>query len=487
MIGMDPRTPVIVGAGQVSGDGGRGPIALAVEALRLALSDTTAGDQLLRRADSCRHVATLGWPYSDEAALIAAELGASPRETVRTVAIGGDGPQRLVSDTARSIAEGEIAVALITGAEAMAALRECQQAGGTPDWPHQRAGAIPTRIVGTDRFPSNEAEAAVGLLAPVYNYALLETAVQAKSGADRDSHRRHIAELWSRFSAVAAANPHARIRHHYRPAELSTPTPDNRPVSFPYLKRLVANLSVDQATGLIMCSADAAAAAGVPRDRWVFPLAGAHAADEWFMSERAELAASPAIDAAARAALQHAGIAIDEVPYIDLYSCFPSAVQIAARELGVRSTDERPLTLTGGLTFAGGPGNNYTSHSIATAVGRLREDPDAFAFTTAVGWYLTKHACGIYAGRPPERAFRELDAGPARRPQTARTATATYEGPATIEAYTIPYDRAGEPEAAIVSSITPDGRRAVLRSSDPDLIAALIADDPVPEPITVPI
>src|SRR6202035_1675746 len=153
-------------------------------------------------------------------------------------------------------------------------------------------------------------------------------------------------------------NPHARLRQRFGTEELLSATPDNRPVSLPYLKRLTANIQVDQATGLIMCSAQAAAPAGVPRDRWVFPLASAHASDEWFMSERHELAASPAIKAVGRAALEHAGVAIDEVAHIDLYSCFPSAVQIAATELGLDAVDGRPLTLTGGLTFAGGPGNN---------------------------------------------------------------------------------------------------------------------------------
>ncbi|HWE34337.1 MAG TPA: hypothetical protein VG410_12680 [Solirubrobacteraceae bacterium] len=485
---MDPRTPVIVGAAQLTRDAGDdGPIELAAEALRLAAHDSGAGDALLRKADSCRHVATLCWPYSDEAALIAAALGISPRETVRTTPLGGDGPQRLLGDTARSIAAGEIELALVTGAEALAALRGLQQAGAKPDWPAQPSGQAPTRTVGTDRFPSNEAEAAVGLLAPVYNYALLESAVRARKGSDRATHALEIATLWSRFSKVAAANPHARIRREFDPGELLAATPDNRPVSLPYLKRLTANIQVDQATALILCSAEAAAASGVPRDRWVFVHASAFASDEWFMSERAELAASPAIDAAGRAALEHAGRTIDEIAYIDLYSCFPSAVQIAAAEFGVASTDDRPLTLTGGLTFAGGPGNNYASHSVVTAVGKLRDDPDAFALTTALGWYVTKHAVGIYSGRAPERPFAEIEADPLiDRPQPRR-ATAAYEGEATIEAFTVPYNRDGAPEAAVISALTPDGERALVRSTEAGLIDALVTGDPLGDTITFPI
>ncbi len=477
---MDPRTPVIVGAAQITEDvADDGPIALAARALHAAADDAgAAGAELLRRADSARHVATICWPYSDEAALIAEALGAAPRETVRTAQFGGDGPGRLVADTARAIAAGEIDVALVSGAEAVGALRVAQREGRTPGWPDQPDDAKPTRTIGTDRFASNEAETAVGLLAPVYNYALLETAVQGARGAARSEHARAIAELWARFSAVAAENPHARIRRHYTADELLEVSADNRPVSAPYTKLLTANIGVDQATGLIMCSAQAARDAGVPAERWVFPLAGAYAADEWFMTERFDLAASPAISAIGAAALGHAGAGIDDVAYVDLYSCFPSAVQIAAGALGL-DIGERTPTLTGGLTFAGGPGNNYASHGIAAAVARLREDPDALALTTALGWYATKHAALLFSGRPGEQPFAEIDAGPLIARPAPRVARADYAGPATVEAYTIPYDRAGEPEAAIVSAITRDGERALTRITDPPAIADYVGGDPL--------
>jgi acetyl-CoA C-acetyltransferase len=485
---VDPRAPVIVGAAQVNGERDTdSPIALAARAARLAAQDAGADDRLLVKADSYRHVATICWPYTDEAALVAAELGGSPRETIRTAALGGDGPQRLVSDAARAIAAGEIDVAVVTGAEALGALRDAQHASGLPEWPHQHSDAKPTRVVGTDRFPSNDAEAAVGLLAPVYNYALLESAVQARSGEDRATHMRTVAELWSRFSAVAEDNPHAKLRRRREPEELLDHANGNRPVSAPYSKLLTANIQVDQATALIICSAAAARSLGVPRDRWVFVVAGAHAAEEWFMTERAELSASPAIASAGRAALEHARVAIDDVAYADLYSCFPSAVQISAAELGLALDDpSRPLSLTGGLTFAGGPGNNYASHSIATVVARLRDDPAATGLCTALGWYLTKHAVGLYSGAPPSAPFREIDANQLMTRRAARVATAAYEGPATVEAYTVPYGREGEPEAVIVSALTPAGERALVRSAEVEAIDRFANDDPLGAEVTLP-
>ncbi len=482
---VDPRTPVIVGAAQLAPHegGGAGPIALAAEALRLAAIDSGAGEALFRRADAVGHVATICWPYTDEAALIAAELGVQPRRTLRTAQFGGDGPGLLVSEVARAIAHGDLDVALLSGAEAIATLRSAQKAGETPDWPSQAPDGAPPRLLGTDRPGSSETEMAVGLAAPVYVYALLETAVRARSGTDRDTHQRAIARLWSGFSDVAAENPYATLRRPVAVDELLRPSADNRPVSAPYTKLLTANASVDQATGLILCSTRAAADAGIARDRWVYPLAAARAHDEWFVSERAELAASPAIAAVGSAALAHAGLTIDDVSYIDLYSCFPSAVELAAAELGLAPADGRPLTVTGGLTFAGGPGNNYSSHALATLVGRLRSDPQAIGLCTALGWYATKHVAILLSGHPGKRPFELLAPEVDRLP--AREVAATYSGEAVVEAYTVPYARDGSPQSVIVSALTPGGARVLAGSQQPDLVAAMLAEDPLGQQVAV--
>jgi acetyl-CoA C-acetyltransferase len=238
------------------------------------------------------------------------------------------------------------------------------------------------------------------------------------------------------------------------------------------------------ATGLIVASAQAAQRAKVPRDRWVFIHAGAQANEKWHVSERDRLARSPAIDAVGRAALQHAQLAIDDVAHVDLYTCFPSAVQIAAAELGLRTDDPtRPLSVTGGLTFAGGPGNNYSGHAIATLTHRLRENPDTFGLASAIGWYLTKHAIGVYSGRPPRRPFALLEPQVQRR--QARRARADYMGTATVEAYTVTYGRDCIPESAIISALTPQGERALLRTPDGEVIDALLAADPVGTPISI--
>ncbi|MPY77378.1 MAG: crotonase/enoyl-CoA hydratase family protein [Actinophytocola sp.] len=479
---LDPRTPVIVGVGQVvhrpSPDGELpDPATLAVKALRRAAEDSSAGERLLAKADSVRSVSSASWAYNDKARLVADAVGASPRETVASARFGGDGAQRLFNDSAQSIAGGLADVVLISGAESGASIVEAQRRGTSPDWPEQPSDVAPRRVIGTEREANNDAETAAGLMAPIYVYALLENAVRARLGTTPEAHLHDIAELWSRFSTVAARNPYAWQPQSFTAAELASTSDANRPVSSPYPKLLTANLKVDLASGVIMCSAAAAQEAGIPSERWVFPHAGAHAQDEWFVSERAELAASPAINAIGRAALDHAGLSIADVQHIDLYSCFPSAVQIAAGELGLPI--DRPLTVTGGLTFAGGPGNNYTGHSLATMVGILRKNPDDYGMTTGLGWYVTKHAIGVYSAKPPRQTFRQIDAGPLMTSPPSRPVATQYTGPAVVESYTVPYTRDGEPEAVIISALTSDGSRVLVRSKDPEVVDVMAESDPL--------
>ncbi|MEU7903435.1 crotonase/enoyl-CoA hydratase family protein [Actinoplanes sp. NPDC049118] len=481
---IDPWTPVVVGVGQVSERSteprGADPVSLAVRALRLAAKDAGAGAELLAGADSVGYVASVSWQYPDGAALIAEAVDARPAETVQTGLLGGDGPLRLLNDVAAAIAAGRVSIALLGGAEAAATADAAERAGRELAWPRQPEGTAPTRTVGVDAAPNNDAETAAGLVAPVHLYALIESAIRGRLGLSRDQHRARITGLWSRFSDVAATNPYAWLPGRRTAAELGAPDGVNRPISGPYPKLLTAHLQVNQASGIIVCSAEAAQRAGIGQDRWVFAHAGAHATEEWYVTERADLAASPAIDAAGRAVLEHTGLSIDDILHIDLYACFPSAVQIAAAELGLPIDDpDRPLTVTGGLTFAGGPGNNYASHAVANLVPLLRADPDGYGLVTAVGWYLTKHAIGVFSARPPGRGYRDIDADLRLPRPAARKVGPIRTGTAVLEACTVPYGRDGEPEAGVVTALTPDGERVIRRTRDRALIDRLRAEDPL--------
>jgi acetyl-CoA C-acetyltransferase len=486
---VDPRTPVLVGVGQVTArpDGAvpfeqrAEPVELMVRALRAAADDCgpSAGRRLLERAQSIRVMLPLSWGYANPGLLAANKLGIEPQEQALSV-IGGNNPQTVASATAGSIARGDLDVVLIAGAECIYSRIAARSAPEQPrfTWtvqPHDTPAPV---ALGVDRSPLTDAEGAAGLGAPVHVYPLFENALRAAAGNSIDGHQERIAQLWSNFSHVAAANRHAWSNRAYSAEELRTVDADNRMVAFPYPKRLNANDRVDQGAALIMCSAETAQAVGERSDRWVFPLSGTDATDHWFLSERAALSSSPAIAIAGHRALALAGVGTDDVSHIDLYSCFPCAVEMAAEALGLAIDDpDRPLTVTGGLAFFGGPGNNYVTHSIATMAERLRADPGALGLITGVGWYATKHAVGVWSSAPGRGGFRydspqgEVDATPVRSPANGT------KGPVTIETYTVIYSREGSIERAIFALLTDDGRRCWGSSAETDALDALTTQE----------
>ncbi|MBM3673560.1 MAG: hypothetical protein FJW88_01205 [Actinobacteria bacterium] len=484
---VDPRTPVIVGTGQVSqreADPAAAlePVDLLATAARAADADARARRSLLDTVDTIAVVDILSWKYPDPGALLARRLGIEPRRTVTTT-VGGNSPQMLVNRLGDGVQRGEHDVVLLGGTECMYTRWRARRADPKTWLPWEQPDDPPCPDVrGDDRPGSSAFELAHLALAPTQVYPLFETARRALLGHGLDEHQRHVARLWSHFASAAADNPHAWSRTPYSPDDLRTVSPDNRMVVFPYPKRLCANIDVDQAAAMLLCSYQAARDAGVPDGRMVFLRAGADAHDTYFFSERVSLAESQAIGIAGRAAVEAAGVTLDDVARFDLYSCFPSAVQAAMGSLGLVGPDggdTRPLTVTGGLGFAGGPGNNYVTHSIAAMVDACRADPGALGLVTALGWYVTKHSVGVYSATPGPDGFRVVDpratqgvvdVGP------TRAVTGPYAGDAVVEATSVAYERDGTPSLGILAALTVDGRRALAISRDADALASMCAE-----------
>jgi acetyl-CoA C-acetyltransferase len=459
----EARMPVIVGVGQITQrpetERPREPLALMAEAARRAEADAQAGD-LLHELDSIRVVNILSWPSKDPPRDLAHALGVAPREALYT-AVGGNTPQWQVNEVAQAIADGDVRLALIAGAESMYSARRARAKGIDLGWsPRGR----PDVDVGDMRPGTSDQEAKHGAALPVVVYPLFENALRAHYGRGLDAHRRALGELFAPFSATAARNEYAWFRQARSAEEIATPGPDNRYVGFPYTKYMNAIIDVDQGAALLITSAAEARRMGIPESRWVYLWGGGHATDHWFISERVNYWSSPAIRVAGERALANAGVAIGDIDLFDIYSCFPSAVQITRDMLGIAPDDPRPLTVTGGLPYFGGPGNNYVTHSIAAMVGRLRAEPGKLGLVTANGWYVTKHAIGVYSAAPPDHAWRPIDAAAdqARVDGEPKPALAVEPaGAATVETYTVVFNRDGAPEQGIVIGRLADARRFI--------------------------
>ena len=458
---IDPRTPVLIGTGQVVQraegiDDARDAVALMGEAITLAAAD--AGLSSVPNPDAIRVVSLLSWKYGNPAALIAEDLGLSPRETGLS-AMGGNTPQTLVNKASREILAGEADLIILTGGEVTRTRARYAKAGKEPQW---RTSSKEATLVSEDLVMNMPEERERKIVMPIQIYPLFETALRAQAGHTIDEHQKHISELWSRFSQVAAKNPYAWNQKAYTPEEIRTASPTNRMVGFPYPKLMNSNNDVDMSAALILCSAEKAEALGVPRDRWIFPQSGSDAHEHPFISNRNHFYDTPAIELAGRRVLELAGLAINDIDIVDLYSCFPSAVQLGAKSLGLDINSQ--LTRTGGLPFAGGPWNNYVMHAIATVTRELRDGVGKTGLVWGNGGYTTKHAFGVYSTEPPKNGFTydypqdQIDALPSR--QLASMPDAAAAGETTIEGYSVMHDREGGIERIIATCILDDGRRA---------------------------
>jgi acetyl-CoA C-acetyltransferase len=477
------RTPVLVGLGEVICRPDEGPApdpsVLMAEATRRAAADAQS-EALLQRLDVIAVAPSAGWPDGDPGRSVCQHLGAEAR-TLRSSMQGGNGPQLLLGALGSRIAAGEMDAAVVCGGEA---LYTAARAGGRPPhWAAADPGRAADEVLEGEAAPGTTQEAEVGIIAPIMAYPLIENAIGNDRGESVDEHLMLISRLWAGFSEVATRQPCAWAPEAHTAAEIAHAGPSNRLVTHPYRKLHNANIQVDQAAAVILCSVAHARAIGVPSERWVFLHASATATDEWNLSERNRLDRSPAIAACASALFEHARIGPADIQLIDLYSCFPAAVQLAAHELGLELG--RQLTCTGGLTFYGGPGNNYATHGVIALARALREAPDdTLGLASALGWYATKHAIGVYGNTPPAAEFAAMEpavAGPARRevapPGSAYSATA--------ETATVIYERDGSPSYGILFALLDDGRRVLGNTRETAVLEAVAQDGFLGAPVEV--
>lgn len=501
---MQDSTPILVGGAQYvdrnapSPATSLSPADMAAEVARRALADAGASGDLAARVDvlavarlfehSVRD--TVMWPNpfgcsNNMPWSVARRLGIRPRRAVYAE-VGGETPQRLVNQLAEDIHAGTVRAAVLTGAEALATIRNARRAGVELDWHEEVDGEF--EDLWPDDPMASAYETAHGITFPIQVYCLFEQALRAELGLSQGAYRERIGRIFAPFSAVAAANPYAQFPDARSAAFIATPSAENFLLCEPYTKWMVAQDAVNQAAAVVMTSVGQARELGIPESHWVYLRAYADV-DELPVVRRPRLAGSHAQGLALGRALADAGIEIDDIAQIDLYSCFPVAVTSACEHLGIDPEGGRALTLTGGLPYFGGPGNNYSLHAIAEVVARLRGDGAEHALIAANGGYLSKHSVGIYAAQPGA-AWQPRSSAAERRAVKAASdivVAEVAEGAGRIESYAAVYAR-GEPSGGyIVGRLAADERRflAVMEPDSEAARALLFGEQPIGMPVQV--
>ncbi len=473
---MNPRTPVLAATTTLSFDSDPRetpePVEMAVQAVR-----QLGHPDLLRRVGLIL-VPKGTWAYGDPGRAIADAVGAEARSVLAEVGVL---QQTILTWACDAIASGDADAVLVVGFEAkrrdLLAAREgielhVTDAPGPPDellLPH---GDILTR-----------AEIERDLAVPAHQYAIVDNALRHADGLDHAQHLDRLGQLWSGFAAVARDDASAIDRSAPTPSEITTPVPANRMIASPYTKRLCSQWNVDQAIALLFTSAESADAHGIARDTWTFPVLAAESNHMAVMPARAELHRSPATRLLGDALRDATGLEPGQVDHLDLYSCFPAAVQVQARELGIGL--DRPLTVTGGMTFFGGPLNSYVLHATATMAGKLHEADAPTGLVTSVSGMLTKAGLGLWSAGPPTDPWHSIDVSTEAEEATElRPWDGDATGSGQIVAATVVHHRGVPSHVAAVVELA-GGARTVAVDRDATVASDLVETDLCDQPVEV--
>ncbi|HEY0686723.1 MAG TPA: hypothetical protein VGD45_30565 [Steroidobacter sp.] len=454
------RIPVIVGVADVIDRPdhlahAREPAALMADALLAALQD--AGPLSPAAVDSLDIVAEHSWPYAEPCDVLAARMTHKPKRCVYGKA-GGESPVRFIHEAALRIVAGESTVAAIVGAEAQYSVAAAAKESFELPWSPRDPKA--TVLRGKDLC--HPIAIRHGMTQPVHVYPLYENAATAAWGQTPAQALRESAQLWSDFSAVAAANPSAWLRQHYTAEQLATPSRDNRPVAWPYTKHMVANPFVNQGAAVVLTSLAKARELGISEDRYAYIHAGAHAVEPRDYLQRDQYQRSYAQEAVLETMRDAAG-STGRFDSMELYSCFPIVPKMARRVLELPI--DAQLTSIGGMSFFGAPLNNYMTHAAAGLVRRIRNRREALALLYGQGEFVTKHHALLLSAAPSrsELSSGDVQALADRKRGPIPELTDAYSGPAALETFTVVHGRGEAPEFGAVIARTPDQRRLMAR------------------------
>ncbi len=466
------NTPIIVGSSQLVDreatiERHSEPLAMLTNSAKTAAQDAGITESALAGVDTVALVGVSGWNPQNAPGLLAEQLQAKPNHLFST-GVGGQMGVQLTNYIGERILAGESEFATIGGCNNLRVLLKAIAQKTRLQW--TRGGTGTPDQVGGDEPGNNDLENKYGLNGPTDIYPIFENAFRAKLGLSIDQHKAHMGSLFSKFTEVAEQNPYAWFPTRRSSEELTKVTQLNRMIAWPYPKYLNAVLNTEQAATLIMMSAGKARKLGIPEDKWVYWLGGASSQEKaWWASERPDFAECPSMKDTLVSSLENSATSIEELDYIDFYSCFPIAVEMACAMSGLDISDKRGFTVTGGLPYAGGPASAYTLHSLATLVNKLRGKTSEKGLVTGNGWYLTKHAAAVLSSDPhvdSPKAGLIADLPSLGMNTDACIVNEKVKGSATIEAYTVKYDRDGSPDKGIVLGRTDEGERFMSNTID---------------------
>ena len=474
--------PVIVGVGEFidrpsAPENALEPVALMAEAIQQANKD--AGGDMLNRCASIEVVGLMSWRYQNPVGLLCDKLGVSPARQINA-SFGGETPIRLIHEAALRVVEGDQGSSIIVGGEAMNSLNKAMKSGTNLNWTPLASKEDTVKVSG-DRIERSAIAKSLGVNDPATMYPLYEMALQAAEGKTPAQGTEESARLWAQYAEVAANNPYAWIKSAPSAEEIATVSPGNRMINWPYPKYMVANPAVNQSAAIIVTSLASARAAGVAEHNIVYLWGGGNAAEPDNFLFRDQYVTSPAMNATLDRAVEIAGGDAKRFSKVELYSCFPVVPKMALRQLQLDPREHCP-TVAGGLTFFGGPLNNYMAHATCAMVRALRAAPGELGLLYSNGGFISKHHTMVISTQAPENGiapgFSVQDEADRRR-HTVPPLNESLSGPVTVETFTVMYERDGSPKQGVIVARNNKGERgmACVPATDNGTLAMLTSTE----------
>ena len=487
------NTPILVGAGltvqkEKDIEKVKTPLGLLSEAAERALADAGASIDAVDTMAGIRFVTDSPegrmlpfGKYKNIALSVANKLGIKPSQALMA-ATGGNSPQMMINELAERIANGDVGTAVLVGGEGLGSIMRAVGQGAdlanTPGW-NDDADDI-REDIGVEKDGCTAVERRHMLYYPVNYYPIFENALRHHLGRDMQTHMQKLGALMQPFTEVAAQNEYSWFPVARSAEEIATVNDANRLVGYPYPKYMNSVIRVDQASAVVLTSVGKARAMGIDESKWVYLHGCAEANDIWNPIERPELHRSHAMNGMSKLALDMAGWTVDDIDYFDLYSCFPVAVEVACREMGIDENDPRPFTVTGGLPYFGGAGNAYTLMSVALMAQKLRANPGSKGFCNGNGWFLTKHSLGLYSTTPFEGAWQRQAPSVLQGQIDAMEKMPIVEeanGSGTIESYTVAHVAGKDADGILIGRMDSGERFGAHMTKDGGQTDRLMAED----------
>ncbi|MFX1281255.1 MAG: hypothetical protein ACFFA3_18030 [Promethearchaeota archaeon] len=466
--------PIIVGAAQFTQRKGTpkplDSLSLMAKTGKIAIEDTQVKN-IVDFIDAIYMVNISSWSYEDAPGELGNRLKITPKEKIY-LPDGGQSPQMLINQAANAIATGKHRVILITGGEAAYAIQKIFKGEAPKYWPEKKD----PKYISGERWSLSQNVVRYQLYFPTTSYAIFETALRANSKRSVEEHKLFMGKLFERFSKIASQNPYSWTQKAYTAEEIITPSPENRLVVYPYTKRMCANNFVDQAGTVLITGEEIAKSLNIDKSKWIYITGGATLKNIDDITRRPRLYDSPAAREGMRLALEQAGLTLSDIDKFDLYSCFPSIVEIFMNELGIKENDPRDLTLTGGLPFFGTPLSNYSLHAVINTVEAIRTNPSLKVMVIANGGYNTKQSVGIYGTNPPVIQWGTRDDSKIQNSILQEILPEPIEmanGEMIVEGYSMLYERSGAVKRGVVIGFLENGERAIAFVNNIELLKTI--------------